>query len=112
MAKKLVDGRKPGSGTNKGTGPKPKPWANSILVGPKRDRDKLKTLDTYENARLIALSIAVDETKHVQQRLSAIKFLYPEEKPELGAIAAKTIVFRQVENSDVTDSTDHETETT
>ena len=88
------------------------PWRNSVLYQPEEELIEIRFQDSYENARVIAMTIAMDETKHDQQRMSALKFLYPEEKPELGAITAKTIVFQRVENSDVTDSTDHETETT
>ena len=38
----------------------------------------LDEVDTYQNMRRIALSWVLDESKFIQSRISALKFLYPD----------------------------------
>ena len=98
LIKQIKDTRPETRGRPKGSGA----WRNSVLVvSDKEELEELKALDTMENMRLVALSVALDEDKFVQARISAMKFLYPNMVVRKDNDGKITYEFERVENADV-----------
>ena len=50
---------------------------NALAKEMRERAEEIQSLDTYDNMRLIALSIAMNENAPAESRIEALEFLYP-----------------------------------